>query len=126
MVLEKLLVLSGVARERAIPSSAEDGCGAAMLDSNGHTWTAASVSTKDRVVGACAERTALFYALTNGARRITHIAISVPDRSRMMHPCGDCLEAIKRFAATAEIIISRPGGASRVFSIEDLLPSGKR
>src|SRR4051794_22984024 len=62
--------------------------GAVVLDSSGARWQAGSIDTRDRIVGLCAERIALFYAVTNNAQNILQIGIFYDDNiGQISHPC---------------------------------------
>jgi cytidine deaminase len=120
---EEILLAAKNARSRAQRATPESAAvGAALRDSRGHVWTAASVDTPDRVVGICAEQAALFYALTNGAREFSELAISLDIGPLSTHPCGACLEALRRFAPDVSIVIEKAGIVKGPFRVQQLLP----
>ena len=112
-----LMQAAAIGRSHSIGAS----IGAAVRDETGKIWFAGAVSTQDRIVGACAESTVLCFALTNGAKRITHLAVSASDTERG-HPCGACLEMLKRFAPAAMVIVGPSPSETKVYNLQQLLP----
>lgn len=122
--LDELIRSAKAAEGRAIVPRSACSVGASVMDATGRTWTAGSVSTEDWIVGECAERIALFYAITNGADRITNVVISSgATTDKHMIPCGMCLEAIRRFGPKAQITIVRGSDVLGSYSIDQLLPA---
>jgi cytidine deaminase len=113
--------LSG--KERTVPDKPGlPKSGAAVMDRTGRIWLAGRVASEDRISGQCPERTALFYAITNGAEPIVQIVVSDDSASPTLTPCGECLEAIKRFAPDAKIYVELKGEVLGPFTSTELLP----
>ena len=66
----------------------------------------------------CAERTALFNAVSNGFKEFTAIAIYSKNGG---FPCGNCLQVISEFAPDIEIIIANDSDY-KIYKFSDLLP----
>ena len=116
--LDKLIMAAKEARRFAINSDE----GVAMRDSTGTVWRSSGITTADHIVGQCAERTALFYALSNGASEIEMVVIAYEENSAV-HPCGACLEAFSRFAPNARIYLANADRVLGPYGIAELLPA---
>ena len=69
----------------------------------------------------CAERTALFKAVSEGAREFDVIAVACKD-SKPAWPCGVCRQALSEFAPDLRVIVTWEGGASEEATLSQLLP----
>lgn len=108
-------------RKNAQVRSNRDVIGVVVCDGK-KSWQATSFDDALGISGQCAEQTALFYALSNGAKRITAIIICVPKSAQNRHPCGNCLQAIKEFAPKAKLIKVDEFGNRQDFKLQELLP----
>lgn len=107
-------------REHAVCRYSGFAVGAAFLDAAGRTFTGANVENASYNLGLCAERVALYHALTHGAGRFVMVAI-VTDAPAPTSPCGACRQALWEFAPHAEIVLVNRHGHLRT-SMRDLLP----
>lgn len=82
--------------------------GAALEDSTGEVWTGANVENASYNLGLCAERVALMYALTKGARDFRRVVIS-SDAAEPTPPCGACRQLLAEFAPGAEVVMVTRG-----------------
>ncbi len=94
--------------------------GAAILTDDGSIYTGCNIENASYSPTICAERTAIFKAVSEGKRNIKKIAI-VGD-SDMTYPCGVCRQVIREFGKDAEIIIANFKNEFKVYKLEDLLP----
>jgi cytidine deaminase len=69
----------------------------------------------------CAERVAIFKAISEGERRFQRIAIAT-DTPRPTPPCGSCRQLLWEFCRDAEIILVNLQGQTETYCIRDLLP----
>lgn len=69
----------------------------------------------------CAERTALFKAVSEGERRFTAIAVAT-DEDRFISPCGACRQVIMDLAGNIDCVLTDRDGAITVLKMNDLLP----
>ncbi len=97
--------------------------GAALLDSEGRVWTGANVENASYTLGLCAERVAIFYALTHGARDFTCVAV-VTGAAEPSSPCGACRQILHEFAPNAVIISAVADGRQLRTTVRELLPFG--
>lgn len=111
------------ARERAVAPYSRFKVGAALLTADGHVIPGANVESASYGLTCCAERVALFRALTSGHRDFTAIAITANTPGGPM-PCGACRQLLAEYARKATVVVSDASnpGHIRVFTVEELLP----
>src|SRR5690606_21300515 len=95
--------------------------GCALRDDEGRIWTGANVENASYTLGLCAERVALFYARTHGARRTTAAAI-ITGASSPASPCGACRQILFEFAPDARLVLVTTSGELLRASVRELLP----
>ncbi len=96
--------------------------GAAVMGKNGKTYLGVNVENTSYGATNCAERTAIYNAITDGETNITAITIASDD-DNFIYPCGICRQVIAEFADdNIEIICSRRDGKIKVYKLKDLLP----
>jgi cytidine deaminase len=105
---------------RAYAPYSEYRVGAAVLTGGGAVYTGCNVENRSYGLTVCAERNAIFAAVGAGDRDIERIAV-VADGERMPLPCGACLQVMDEFGVK-EVVVGRPGGEIRKYSLADLLP----
>lgn len=97
--------------------------GAAVLTKDGKVFTGCNIESASFGGTNCAERTALFKAISEGHREIDAIAV-VSDNESYTFPCGICRQVILEFGREIKIIVGTPDGKTNTFTIEELLPHG--
>lgn len=97
--------------------------GAALLDDAGRVWTGANVENASYTLGLCAERVALFYALTHGARDFRRVAV-VTGAAAPTSPCGACRQLLLEFAPDATLVTAVADGLRLRTTVRELLPFG--
>ena len=96
--------------------------GAALLSSDGRVFTGCNVENSTYGLSMCAERVAIFKAISEGAHEIERIAV-VTDHEHIAPPCGCCRQMIWEFASDkTEVILANLAGDARTYRIRDLLP----
>ena len=111
------------AREHALAPYSGFKVGAALLTSSGKIFAGANVESASYGLTCCAERIALFKALTEGARSFTAVAVvAATDHGPM--PCGACRQLLAEYAPKARLFVadSRWPGRFREFRIDRILP----
>lgn len=97
--------------------------GAALLTGSGEVITGANVESASYGLTCCAERVALFNALTGGRRNFVAVAVvaRIKDGPK---PCGACRQLLAEYAPRAKVYVadSRALGRVREFAIQELLP----
>jgi cytidine deaminase len=94
--------------------------GAALLAASGKVYTGANVENAAYSNSICAERVALFKAVSEGERNFTMLAVAAADGSDAP-PCGSCRQALAEFSPLMTVIYSS-GGSSIALGLDQLLP----
>jgi cytidine deaminase len=95
--------------------------GAALRTESGKVYTGCNVESASYGLTVCAERVAIWKALSEGERQFTELAV-VADTETLTPPCGTCRQIIWEFARGARIVFANLKGDSEEFHISDLLP----
>jgi len=96
--------------------------GAAVLTRDKKIFTGCNIECASYGGTNCAERTALFKAISEGSKDIEAIAV-VSDRNEYIYPCGICRQVIMEFGRNIKIIAGKPDGSIKVQEITELLPN---
>lgn len=94
--------------------------GAAVLTKDGKVYTGCNIEIASYSPTICAERTAIFKAISEGSQRIQKIAV-VGDANPTF-PCGVCRQVIREFGKDAEVIIANSEDEFSIYTINELLP----
>ena len=95
--------------------------GAALEDSSGRIHTGCNVENASYGLTICAERTAVFKAVAEGAREFVRIAVAA-GTSPLTPPCGACRQVLAEFSHDLEVLLVNLNGQSEVLRLKDLLP----
>jgi cytidine deaminase len=95
--------------------------GAAVRTENGKIYTGCNIESASYGLTVCAERVAIWKALSEGERHFTELAV-VADTEVLTPPCGTCRQIIWEFAKGASIVFANLRGESETFRMVDLLP----
>jgi cytidine deaminase len=111
------------ARNRAIAPYSRFKVGAALLTRSGAVITGANVESASYGLTCCAERVALFKALTEGHEQFVAIAIAARASNGPM-PCGACRQLLAEYAPSACIWVVDAAKPRQIneFSVQELLP----
>jgi cytidine deaminase len=118
---DELVAAAWQAREAAICTYSGFAVGAALRDADGRVWTGANVENASYTLGLCAERVAIFAALTKGARGFTHVVVAT-DTPRPTTPCGACRQILVEFAKDAQVVMVTKSGEPLRLSVRELVP----
>lgn len=94
--------------------------GAAVEMEDGSVYTGGNIEIASYSPTNCAERTAIFKAISEGKREIKKVVV-VGD-SKDTYPCGVCRQVIREFSKNSEIIIANSEEDYKIYSLEELLP----
>ncbi|MFS8541324.1 MAG: cytidine deaminase [Tissierellales bacterium] len=108
------------AKERAYVPYSNFRVGAALLTEDGEIFTGCNIEISSYSPTLCAERTAIFKAVSEGHKKIK--AIAVVGDSNFTYPCGVCRQVIREFGKDATIIVANSEDDYRTYKLEDLLP----
>ena len=115
-----LLQLASQARNHAYAPYSKFQVGAALLATNGEVFTGCNVENASYGLANCAERTAVFKAVSEGIRTFSAIAISVPGGGS---PCGACRQVLNEFNPKLTIYLGDEHGTLiRETLLNELLP----
>jgi len=109
------------ARENAHAPYSHFGVGAALEDASGRVHTGCNVENATYGLTLCAERVAVFKAISEGARKFRRIAIAA-DTDELTPPCGACRQILWEFCGDIEIMLVNPRGKSETLQLKDLFP----
>lgn len=120
----ELLKIAEEARINAYVPYSKFRVGAALLTKNGNIYTGCNVECASYGGTNCAERTAIFKAISEGEKEIEAIAISSDnsENDKPTFPCGICRQVIVEFGADIRIITGWTKGKVYETTIKDLLP----
>ena len=120
---QRLLAAAIKARRQAVAPYSGFQVGAALLTRSGKIFTGANVESASYGLTCCAERVALFKALSEGAKNFRTIAI-VADVANGPVPCGACRQLLAEYAPTAIVWTadSRQPAKMRELTVTELLP----
>jgi cytidine deaminase len=118
---EDLLKLARKALQNSYSPYSQFRVGAALLTSDGNIYTGCNIESSSFSLTICAERTALFKAVSEGEKSFSKILI-VSDAEDFISPCGACRQIISDLAGDIEIILTNSRGEMRVKKTSDLLP----
>ena len=108
------------AREKAYAPYSKFRVGAALMTEDGSVYTGCNVENASYGATCCAERVAIFKAVSDGKRDFTAIAV-MSDSHKFTFPCGICLQVMVEFKIPTVIVADRSGGTAQ-YKLNDLLP----
>ncbi|GBC82372.1 Cytidine deaminase [bacterium HR10] len=117
----ELIERATAARALAYAPYSEFAVGAAVLTADGRVFTGCNIENASYGLTICAERVALFKAVSEGARAFHRLAI-VADTEALVSPCGACRQVLWEFAPDLLIISANLKGRMRMRPLRDLLP----
>ncbi len=120
-VYHELMEKAIKARENAYVPYSKFPVGAALLTEDGKVYTGVNVENASFGITNCAERTALFKAVSEGDRKFKAIAV-VGDTEGPVAPCGACRQALAEFDPNLTLILGNLKGDTMVISLKELLP----
>ena len=109
------------ARENAHAPYSHFRVGAALEDAGGRVHTGCNVENATYGLTLCAERVAVFKAISEGARSFRRIAIAA-DTETLTPPCGACRQILWEFCGDIEIVLVNPRGKSEALRLKELFP----
>jgi len=95
--------------------------GAAVRAASGKIYSGCNIESASYGLTVCAERVAIWKALSEGERDFTELSI-VADTDSLTPPCGTCRQIIWEFCKNATIKLLNLKGQSETVSIRELLP----
>jgi cytidine deaminase len=108
-------------RENAHAAFSKFKVGAAVEDDTGRIHTGCNVENATYGLTVCAERVAIFKAISEGARRFIRVAV-VADTENLTPPCGACRQILWEFCGDIEIVLSNLAGKTETMRLGTLFP----
>jgi len=118
---QSLFETAATARLRSVAPFSNFRVGAALQTAAGKVFTGCNVESASYGLTVCAERVAIWKALSEGERDFTDLVI-VADTESLTPPCGTCRQIIWEFAKHARIVLANLRGQREEVSIKELLP----
>ena len=118
--VQQLIECAIEARQQSYSPYSNFAVGAALLCEDGTIYKGGNIENASYGLTNCAERTAIFKAISEGHRKFKALAV-VADTERPCAPCGACRQVMKEFKIPT-IIMANLMGHMEIVSIEDLLP----
>ena len=119
--VDRLVAAARAAREHAVADFSGFKVGAALETDTGEIVTGCNVENATYGLTVCAERVAIFKALSEGKRAFTRIAV-VADTDRPTPPCGACRQIIWEFCGDVEVVLANLQTVSASLRMNELLP----
>lgn len=124
---QQLVAAALAAREKAVAPYSQFRVGAALLTNAGAIISGANVESASYGLTCCAERVALFKALTEGHRAFKAIAV-VARAPKGPTPCGACRQLLAEYAPDATVFVADAAKPAQIrsFTVKKLLPEAFR
>ncbi len=121
MLSNELIEMARKAQENAYCPYSGLKVGAALLSKGGKVYTGANVENASYGLTVCAERIAVFKAITEGENEFKSIAIT-SSGGGFIYPCGACLQVLTEFSRDLKVIISDEKNNYKEYNLNDMLP----
>ena len=118
---DALVAAARKAREHAVADFSQFKVGAALETDSGEIITGCNIENATYGLTICAERVAIFKALSEGKRTFTRIAV-VAETSAPTPPCGACRQIIWEFCGDIPVVLASLTEVTATLQMKDLLP----
>ena len=118
---EALVAAARRYRGNAVSKRSGFAVGAAIEDENGKIWGGCNVENSTYGLTVCAERVAIWKALSEGVRRFRAVAV-VTGAEDPTPPCGACRQILWEFAGDVPIVMATESGKRKRFRLAELFP----
>ena len=119
--VDTLVNAARAARENAVARFSGFKVGAALETPDGQIITGCNVENATYGLTVCAERVAMFKALSEGHRAFVRVAV-VADTSDPTPPCGACRQILWEFGGDLEVVLANLTELKGTYRLKDLLP----
>lgn len=123
MTEEKLIQLAKEAMENAYVPYSRFKVGAALLAKDGTVFQGCNIENASYGATNCAERTAVFKAVSEGYREFEAIAV-VASSGDYAPPCGICRQVLAEFMPEGKVILDSDEKGMVTYTVKELLPVG--
>lgn len=118
---EELVTAAKEARQNSYAPYSEFRVGAAIETDDGEIYTGCNVESASYGLTVCAERVAIWKAISEGKHKIKNIAV-VCDTKELTPPCGVCRQIIWEFGGNVPVTLANLNGGRETIEMKDLLP----
>jgi len=115
----ELVALAREARDKAYAPYSGFAVGAALRAKSGRIYSGCNVENASYGLTVCAERVAIFKAVSAGERKFEALAVVTEPQAS---PCGACRQVLAEFGLDIQVIIADLGKGRKVYTVGDLLP----
>lgn len=123
MTEAELVAAAWAVRERARAPYSRFAVGAALLGASGRVWTGCNVESASYPLTCCAERVAVYKALSEGETGFLAVAV-VADAVPVALPCGGCRQVLFEYARDATLVAVNRADERVHTTVAALLPGG--
>src|SRR5882757_1494666 len=118
---QELIDAAAAVRENAYAPFSEFKVGSALETDDGQIIVGSNVESASYGLTVCAERVAVWNAISQGKRKIVKIAV-VADTEALTPPCGVCRQIIWEFGGDIPVVLANLKGKTETVQMKDLLP----
>jgi cytidine deaminase len=119
--MNKLVEAAIEARQHAHAPFSHFQVGAALEDQSGRIFTGCNIENATYGLTICAERVAVFKAISEGARKFVRVAVAA-DTDVLTPPCGACRQILWEFCGDVELTLANLQGKTETLRLKDLFP----
>ncbi|HLJ14586.1 MAG TPA: cytidine deaminase [Bryobacteraceae bacterium] len=119
--MDKLLESALKARQNAHAPFSHFAVGAAVEDEAGRIFTGCNIENATYGLTICAERVAVFKAISEGARKFRRVAVAA-DTEMLTPPCGACRQILWEFCGNIRLALVNLHGQTETMQLKDLFP----
>ena len=121
MKYTKLIEAANRAKRNSYSPYSKFRVGAALLSKTGKIFTGCNIENSSYSLTICAERTAIFKAISEGNRKFKAIAIT-SDMKDIVPPCGACRQVLSDLAGNIDVILVGTKNKIEITKLNSLLP----
>ncbi|MGB2782431.1 MAG: cytidine deaminase [Atribacterota bacterium] len=118
---EKLIKEAERAKKKAYTPYSKFKVGAAVLCADGKIYTGCNIENASFGLTVCAERVAIFKAISEGSTKFEAIAV-IGDTEKPCSPCGACRQVMSEFCEDTPLIMANSKGDVKIKKVKELLP----
>ena len=119
--VERLVAEARAVRANAYAPYSRYRVGAAVMVRDGRIFTGCNVENATYGLTLCAERVAVFKAISEGVRQFRRVAVAA-DTDTLTPPCGACRQILWEFCGDVELVLANPHGKTETIRLKDLFP----
>ena len=109
------------AKSKALPTYSNFHVGAALITEDDKIYTGCNIESSSYSLTICAERTAIFKAISEGERKFKAIAVA-GDTEGFISPCGACRQVISDLCGNIDVVLVNSKNETKVMKTSELLP----